>query len=98
MMGHKKKLEKWLGDDVQEAFEPHPRPPAEENPAYLAVDYSEDDIIVNSDNSIKAGTLPALIERLTLHDKLGEPVKRRRGGIDSDFSHLFQTILSTPPS
>lgn len=43
----------------------------DEKPFYLNVDYAEDDIIINPDGSIKAGTLPALVERLTLHESMG---------------------------
>ena len=48
------------------------RPLVEENPSYLAVDYADDDVILYVDGSVKAGTLRALVERLTLHDRTGE--------------------------
>jgi hypothetical protein len=47
------------------------RPSMDEKPFYLNVDYADDDIIINPDGSIKAGTLPALVERLTLHESMG---------------------------
>lgn len=43
----------------------------EEKPFYLNVDYADDDIIINADGSVKAGTLAALVERLTLHESMG---------------------------
>jgi son of sevenless-like protein len=43
----------------------------EDKPFYLNVDYADDDIIINADGSVKAGTLPALVERLTLHESMG---------------------------
>jgi son of sevenless-like protein len=73
VQGSKKKLAKWLGEDeVSDIISPgHVKVIAEEHPVYLGVDYSDDDIIINADGSIKAGTLVALIERLTLHDRTG---------------------------
>jgi son of sevenless-like protein len=72
--GSKKKLAKWLGEEeVSEILDPSQmRPPVEENPSYLAVDYSDDDVILYMDGSVKAGTLQALVERLTLHDRTGK--------------------------
>ena len=72
--GNKKKLAKWLGEEeVSEILDPTSiRPRVEENPSYLAVDYSNDDVILYMDGTVKAGTLPALIERLTLHDRTGK--------------------------
>ncbi|KAL0076290.1 ras guanine nucleotide exchange factor domain-containing protein [Phycomyces blakesleeanus] len=37
---------------------------------YLGYDYAESDIIFTKENTLKGGTLPALVERLTLHDTL----------------------------
>lgn len=39
---------------------------------YLGYDHDENDIVFGSDGSVKGGTLAALVERLTLHDTLGE--------------------------
>jgi hypothetical protein len=74
IQGNKKKLAKWLGEEeVSEILDPTSiRPQVEENPSYLAVDYSDDDVILYMDGAVKAGTLPALIERLTLHDRTGK--------------------------
>ncbi|KAG0279168.1 hypothetical protein BGZ95_002082 [Linnemannia exigua] len=35
---------------------------------FLDYDYQTDDLVLNGDGQVKGGTLPALIERLTLHD------------------------------
>ncbi|KAI8970474.1 ras guanine nucleotide exchange factor domain-containing protein [Mycotypha africana] len=46
---------------------------ADENnqrPFYLRYDYGLDDIVFNAEGGVKGGTLPALVERLTLHDYL----------------------------
>lgn len=39
-------------------------------PWYLDYDYLRDDVVLNVEGQVKGGTLPALIERLTLHDLL----------------------------
>ncbi|KAJ9125105.1 hypothetical protein QFC22_000058 [Naganishia vaughanmartiniae] len=69
---NKKKLAKMLGEDeVGMILSPQAhRPTLEEKPFYLNVDYADDDIIINADGSVKAGTLPALVERLTLHESM----------------------------
>jgi son of sevenless-like protein len=64
--GKKGKLEKILGE----------LPPAhweqKETPWYLKPDYVPSDIILdNVEGSIKAGTIQALVERLTAHDNTG---------------------------
>ncbi|KAJ9108726.1 hypothetical protein QFC21_000046 [Naganishia friedmannii] len=69
---NKKKLAKMLGEDeVGMILSPQGnRITLEEKPFYLNVDYADDDIIINADGSVKAGTLPALVERLTLHESM----------------------------
>ncbi|KAF9402310.1 hypothetical protein BGX21_010595, partial [Mortierella sp. AD011] len=57
------KLKKILGDDA-----PNSRPSAQY--WFLDYDYKRDDLILNAEGQVKGGTLPALIERLTLHDGL----------------------------
>ncbi|KAF8923150.1 hypothetical protein BGZ58_003299 [Dissophora ornata] len=64
------KLKKVLGDDA-------PTRPAANN-WFLDYDYQRDDLILNAEGQVKGGTLPALIERLTLHD-----------GLDSNFIATF---------
>ncbi|CAO3569491.1 unnamed protein product [Mortierella alpina] len=64
------KLKKILGDDA-------PTRPAAQT-WFLDYDYQRDDLILNAEGQVKGGTLPALIERLTLHD-----------GLDSNFIATF---------
>ncbi|KAF9092001.1 hypothetical protein BGX29_010653 [Mortierella sp. GBA35] len=45
---------------------------------FLNYDYQQADLVLNAEGSVKGGTLPALIERLTLHD-----------GLDSNFIATF---------
>ncbi|KAF9898508.1 hypothetical protein BX616_003934, partial [Lobosporangium transversale] len=56
------KLRKLLGEDV----------PGRVSTQYwfLNYDYQPGDLVLNADGQVKGGTLPALIERLTLHDGL----------------------------
>ncbi|KAG6832006.1 hypothetical protein H0H92_006042 [Tricholoma furcatifolium] len=37
---------------------------------YLRATYSPEDILIEPDNTVKGGTLPALVERLTAHDQV----------------------------
>lgn len=73
---NKKKLAKMLGEDEfgENLFTQFSRPTADEKPHYLKVDYADDDIVINPDGSVKAGTLPALVERLTLHESMGKSI------------------------
>ncbi|KAF9544274.1 hypothetical protein EC957_012237 [Mortierella hygrophila] len=61
--GHK--VKKMLGDD---APAPAAKPKVQEQPWYLGHDYSPADISFNMEGHVRGGTLPALVERLTLHD------------------------------
>lgn len=61
------KIRKILGEDAPtRAFE------ADSKPWYLRSDHKKDEIIINPDGGIRAGSLPALIERLTTHEYGGE--------------------------
>ncbi|KAK3846612.1 MAG: ras guanine nucleotide exchange factor domain-containing protein [Linnemannia gamsii] len=64
------KVKKMLGDDV----------PGRGGTQYwfLNYDYQQTDLVLNAEGQVKGGTLPALIERLTLHD-----------GLDSNFIATF---------
>ncbi|KAF9184151.1 hypothetical protein BGZ51_003515 [Haplosporangium sp. Z 767] len=60
------KLKKMLGEDA-----PTPKPTkVAEVPWFLGHDYSSSDISFNMEGHVRGGTLPALVERLTLHDGL----------------------------
>ncbi|KAI9276130.1 ras guanine nucleotide exchange factor domain-containing protein [Sporodiniella umbellata] len=39
-----------------------------DNQSFMSYDYAASDIVFNSSGQVKGGTLPALIERITLHD------------------------------
>ncbi|KAF9303287.1 hypothetical protein BGZ74_004053 [Mortierella antarctica] len=69
------KLKKMLGEDVPT---PKPAKVVEKTPWFLGHDYSPSDISFNMEGHVKGGTLPALVERLTLHD-----------GLDSNFVATF---------
>lgn len=57
--------------EQQRQRQPNMKP--DENPWYLGHEHQdEDQIAFTSDGTVKAGTLPALVERLTLHDTLGK--------------------------
>ncbi|KAG0375337.1 hypothetical protein BGX24_009246 [Mortierella sp. AD032] len=64
------KVKKMLGDDA----------PGRGGTQYwfLNYDYQQTDLVLNAEGQVKGGTLPALIERLTLHD-----------GLDSNFIATF---------
>lgn len=64
------KLKKILGDEAPGL------PPAPY--WFLGHDYQPNDLILNAEGQVKGGTLPALIERLTLHD-----------GLDANFIATF---------
>jgi hypothetical protein len=69
----KQKLAKLLGEESMMETEREPfRPPLERSPFYLGNDYADEDIIMNPDGTVKAGTLAALVERLTTHEQPGE--------------------------
>ena len=68
--GRGEKLKKLLGDEA---------PGRVAAPSwFLNYDYQQNELILNVDGQVKGGTLPALIERLTLHD-----------GLDSNFIATF---------
>ncbi|KAG0227311.1 hypothetical protein BGX31_007033 [Mortierella sp. GBA43] len=93
------KLKKMLGDDA-----PAPKPKAIEQPWYLGHDYSPADISFNMEGHVRGGTLPALVERLTLHDGLDLNfvatfllTYRSFTTTDQLFTLLFRRFTITPP-
>lgn len=42
-----------------------------ETPWYLQTNYDSAEILIDTDNTIKGGTVPALVERLTAHEFSG---------------------------
>ncbi|KAG6336113.1 hypothetical protein ID866_2979 [Astraeus odoratus] len=59
------KIKKILGDDVPEHI-------ANTKPWYLQPDYTKEELVIDVDGSVRAGTAPALVERLTSHEP-GDP-------------------------
>ncbi|KAG6845125.1 hypothetical protein H0H87_000552 [Tephrocybe sp. NHM501043] len=59
-----KKLEQLLGDEYANKVA------ADLKPWYLRPTYNPEDILIDPDNTVKGGTLPALVERLTAHDQV----------------------------
>lgn len=69
-----KKLAKLLGEDVTAIpFNPTVPPPNQpETPWYLSDDFESGEIIFDDKGGVKAGTLKALVIRLTQHSSTGE--------------------------
>ncbi|KAF9178195.1 hypothetical protein BGZ51_008030, partial [Haplosporangium sp. Z 767] len=93
------KLKKMLGDDA-----PAPKPKSTEQPWYLGHDYSQADISFNMEGHVRGGTLPALVERLTLHDGLDPNfvatfllTYRSFATTEQVFALLFRRFTITPP-
>ncbi|KAG0042697.1 hypothetical protein BGZ83_000175 [Gryganskiella cystojenkinii] len=90
------KLKKLLGDDA---------PGRGAAPAwFLNYDYQQNELILNVDGQVKGGTLPALIERLTLHDLLDSNfiatflLTYRSFTTTGDlFTYLFHRFTILPP-
>ncbi|KAG8784158.1 hypothetical protein FRC15_003915 [Serendipita sp. 397] len=79
----RKDLSRWIGGDAP-APAPVPKP-TKELPSYLKLDYTTPaDIVLNPDGGVKAGTLPALIERLTMHT-----------GSDAKFNDTFMMTFKS---
>ncbi|KAG0700439.1 ras guanine nucleotide exchange factor domain-containing protein [Suillus ampliporus] len=55
------KIKKIFGDDAPEHI-------ISTKPWYLRPDYTKNDMTIDVDGSVRAGTVPALVERLTSHD------------------------------
>lgn len=65
-----RKLKKFFGDDAPAAVVAAAKPAVNERPWFLQYDYHPNEIVFNMEGYVKGGTLPALVERLTLHDYL----------------------------
>ncbi|RCH83016.1 hypothetical protein CU098_000735 [Rhizopus stolonifer] len=62
------KLKKFFGTDAPVETAANSTPTLNERPDFLQYDYGPNDIVFNMENNVKGGTLPALVERLTMHD------------------------------
>lgn len=65
--GHK--IKKLLGHEAPDAYITMAN--ADARPWYLRAEFGAKDIWINPEGGVRGGTLPALIERLTLHDNRG---------------------------
>lgn len=65
-----RKLQKFFGDDARAAVAAASKPSVNERHPFLDYDYDPNEIVFNMEGYVKGGTLPALVERLTLHDYL----------------------------
>ncbi|KAJ7644278.1 ras guanine nucleotide exchange factor domain-containing protein [Roridomyces roridus] len=66
------KLAKLLGSEYANSLPAPPEPEAPPKPWYLQPSYSPTEIQIEPDGSIRGGTVPALVERLTAHEQ-GDP-------------------------
>ncbi|OJA17643.1 hypothetical protein AZE42_10853 [Rhizopogon vesiculosus] len=74
-------------------------------PWYLQPDYTNDDMIINVDGSVRGGTVLALVEHLTLHD-LSDPMFIKAFlmtyksfiTLDEFFNHLVRRFFISPPA
>ncbi|KAG0327469.1 hypothetical protein BGZ99_007553 [Dissophora globulifera] len=71
---------------------------------FLNYDYQQGELVLNAEGQVKGGTLPALIERLTLHDGLDPNfiatfllTYRSFTTTKELFSHLFHRFTIQPP-
>ncbi|EJD52446.1 ras GEF [Auricularia subglabra TFB-10046 SS5] len=58
------KIKQFFGDDAPQYILNQMK----ESPMYLRPEYAPSDIMIHPDGSVRGGTLPALIEHLTMHD------------------------------
>lgn len=63
------KIKKFFGDEAP-LPETATLATTDEQPEYLKYDHGPNEIVFNMEGNVKGGTLPALVERLTLHDYL----------------------------
>ncbi|KAJ7459684.1 ras guanine nucleotide exchange factor domain-containing protein [Mycena latifolia] len=66
------KLAKILGADYAATVPVLPEPELPPRPWYLQPNYSPTEILIEPDGTVRAGTVPALVERLTAHEQ-GDP-------------------------
>lgn len=64
------KIRQLLGPDAPERYIEIAN--ADQKPWYLRSEHNKEELIINPDGGIRAGTLPALIERLTTHEYGGK--------------------------
>ncbi|KAJ7712427.1 ras guanine nucleotide exchange factor domain-containing protein [Mycena metata] len=67
-----KKLEDILGKEYASQAPKAPEPELPPKPWYLQPSYSPTEFVIEGDGTVRAGTVPALVERLTAHEQ-GDP-------------------------
>lgn len=72
---HRNKLREFFGQDIPKDYSDVDKTPVETKPWYLQSNYNQTDILIDPDGSVKGGTVPALVERLTPHENGGRPFK-----------------------
>ncbi|KAF7299199.1 hypothetical protein MIND_00868600 [Mycena indigotica] len=98
------KLAKILGADYAKSVPPPPEPEAPPKPWYLQPSYSPTEIMMDADGGVRAGTVPALVERLTAHEQ-GDPTFIKSflmtfksfTSVDDLFDLLVQRFWIQPP-
>ncbi|KAF7346127.1 hypothetical protein MSAN_01839400 [Mycena sanguinolenta] len=98
------KLARILGDEYKSSEPKAPEPELPPRPWYLQPTYSPTEIAIEPDGSVRAGTLPALVERLTAHEQ-GDPTFIKAflmtfksfSTVDDLFDLLVQRFWIQPP-
>ncbi|KAJ6509001.1 ras guanine nucleotide exchange factor domain-containing protein [Mycena sanguinolenta] len=98
------KLARILGAEYKSSEPKTPEPELPPRPWYLQPTYSPTEIAIEPDGSVRAGTLPALVERLTAHEQ-GDPTFIKAflmtfksfSTVDDLFDLLVQRFWIQPP-
>ncbi|KAI0036552.1 ras guanine nucleotide exchange factor domain-containing protein [Vararia minispora EC-137] len=91
---------------VRNTCEIGPSGKLEELPWYLRPSYNPQDILIDPDGTVRGGTIPALVERLTAHEHGASPSYSRTflmtfksfTDLDTLFDLLVQRLFIQPPS
>ena len=76
------KIRQLLGEDAPERYIEIAN--ADQKPWYLRSDHNKEDIVLNPDGGIRAGSMNALVERLTTHEYSGKSTQQWLS------AHLFE--------
>ncbi|KAF7297796.1 hypothetical protein MKEN_01403300 [Mycena kentingensis (nom. inval.)] len=99
------KLAKILGADYAATVPAPPEPEAPPKPWYLQPSYNASEMVMDPDGSVRAGTVPAMVERLTAHEQ-GDPTFIKAflmtfksfTSVDDLFDLLVQRFWIQPPA
>ncbi|KAF7977036.1 hypothetical protein HWV62_4796 [Athelia sp. TMB] len=97
------KLKKFFGNDAPRHY--IEKANADQKPWYLRPSYSPSEILIDPDGTVRGGTVPALVERLTAHEH-GDPTYIKSfmmtfksfTTVDELFNLLVQRFWVQPPS